>query len=731
MARIFEAKIPLPSCSRLPSHRPEGLQVKRRTFLVAVGLLSASSLLQAAPPPTQKNPLLEAWRGPYGGVPAFDQYKPAHFPAAFRQAMATNRAELAHIANSSQPPTFANTIAALEGCGRDYTRISTLFGVYTSTANTQEVQAIEREWRPKFAAFADEMVQNSKLFRRIEAVYQSPAKARLTPEQQRLCWLYYTQFVRSGARLSAAQKKQMSHYNQRLALLYTQFSQNVLADEENLRLVLDTPEETRGLPASVLDSAAALASEKGMPGKWAIRNTRSAMETFLTYSERRDLREKAWRMWTQRGDGGGKTDNNKIVQEILRLRARRARLLGFPTFAHWRLENSMAKTPAAAMKLMMQVWPAATARVAREVADMQALADQEGAQITIEPWDYRFYAEKVRKARYDLDENEIKPYLQLDKLRDGLFWMAEQLYDFQFTPAAGVPTMNSDISVFEVTRGGQHVGLWYFDPYARNGKSSGAWMNEYRTQENFQKPVTPIVSNNSNFARGTAGKPTLLSFDDAETMFHEFGHALHGLNSKVHYPQLAGTNVARDFVEFPSQMHEHFLTTPEVLKRFAIHVETGQPMPEALVAKIEKAATFNQGFATTEYLASAIVDMKLHLAGDRELDPDAFEKEALKELGMPKEMIMRHRIPHFGHLFSDDGYAAGYYSYLWSEVLDHDAYGAFLEAGSPYDKAVARRFRENIMEVGNTLDSGQAYRNFRGRDASIEPLLRSRGFPVP
>ena len=645
--------------------------------------------------------------------------------------MAENRAELARIANSAQPPTFANTIAALEGCGRDYTRISTLFGVYTSTANTQEVQAIEREWRPKFAAFADEMVQNSKLFRRIEAVYRSPAKAKLTPEQQRLCWLYYTQFVRAGARLSAAQKKQMSQYNQRLALLYTQFAQNVLADEENLRLVLDSPEDTKGLPTSVLDSAAALATEKGLPGKWAIRNTRSTMETFLTYSERRDLREKAWRMWSQRGDGGDKTDNNKIVAEILQLRARRAKLLGFPTFAHWRLENSMAKTPDAAMKLMMQVWPAAVARVSEEVADMQAMADKDGAKITIEPWDYRFYAEKVRKAKYDLDENEIKPYLQLDNLRAGLFWMAEQLYDFQFSPAPGVPTMNAEISVFEVKRDGKHVGLWYFDPYARNGKSSGAWMNEYRTQENFEKPVTPIVSNNSNFAKGTAGKPTLLSFDDAETMFHEFGHALHGLNSKVHYPQLAGTNVARDFVEFPSQMHEHFLTTPDVLKRFAIHADTGQPMPEALVAKIEKAATFNQGFATVEYLASAIVDMKLHLAGDVAIDPGQFEKEALKDLGMPKEMIMRHRIPHFGHLFSDDGYAAGYYSYLWSEVLDHDAYEAFTEAGGPYDKAVARRFREQIMEVGNTLDSAQAYRNFRGRDASIVPLLKSRGFPVP
>ena len=685
--------------------------------------------MQAAPSP--KNPLLANWTGPYGGVPAFDRYQPSQFPGAFRAAMAEYRAELARIANAKEAPTFANTIAALEDCGRTYNRISTLFGVYTSTWNNQEVQAIEREWRPKFAAFGDEMVQNEKLFHRIEAVYQSPDLKKLTAEQQRLTWLDYTTFVRSGARLTPAQKKQMSIYNQRLAALYTQFSQNVLADEENLRLVLDTVEETQGLPPSVLDSAAALAAEKGLKGKWAIRNTRSTMETFLTYAERRDMREKAWRMWTQRGDNGNETDNNKIVTEILQLRARRAKLLGFPTFAHWRLENSMAKTPEAAMKLMNQVWPAAVARVREEVADMQALADKEGAKITIEPWDYRFYAEKVRKAKYDLDENEIKPYLQLNKLRQGLFWVAGALYDFEFTPAPGVPTLSKDISVFEVKRDGKHVGLWYFDPYARNGKSSGAWMNEYRTQENFKKPVTTIVSNNANFAKGSASKPTLLSFDDAETMFHEFGHALHGLNSKVHYPQLAGTNVARDFVEFPSQMHEHFLTTPEVLKQFAIHAETGQPMPPELVAKIERASTFNQGFATVEYLASAIVDMKLHLAGDVEIDTHQFEKDTLQELGMPKEVIMRHRIPHFGHLFSDDGYAAGYYSYLWSEVLDHDAYAAFLEAGSPYDKGVARRFRECIMEVGNTLDSGQAYRNFRGRDASIIPLLKARGFPTP
>ncbi|MBX3167722.1 MAG: M3 family metallopeptidase [Candidatus Eremiobacteraeota bacterium] len=694
--------------------------MRRRTFLAGLSAASIAPFVQAKGAP---NPLLL----PFTPLPAFDRYKASQFPEAFKQSMASYRAEIARIANQKAAPTFENTLAALEDSGREYNRVSVLFGVYTSTMNDKTVQAIETEWSPKFAAMTDEVVQNDKLFRRIEAVYKalhrdqggtavSPLDppAKLRAEQQRLAWVYYHQFVLQGARLGPAQKKQLSEYNQKLASLYTKFSQNQLADEEEQKIVLESQDDLKGLPQSVVDSMA-------QDGKWVIRNTRSAMETFLTYSERRDLREKAFKLWSARGDMGGKTDNNKVVAEILRLRARRAKLLGFPTFAHWRLENSMAKTPEAAMKLMMQVWPAAKARVAEEVKDMQAIAGHE-----IEPWDYRFYAEKVRKAKYDLDENEIKPYFQLEKLKGGLFYMARQLYGFDFTKKKA-PTLRDDIEVYEVTRQG-HIGDWYFDPYARDGKSSGAWMNEYRTQENFKKPVAPIVSNNSNFAKASGGKPVLLSFDDAETMFHEFGHALHGLNSRAHYPMLAGTNVARDFVEFPSQMHENFLITPQVLNQFAIHAETGKPMPDELVAKIKRSSTFNQGFATTEFLASAILDMKLHLAGDVEIDPREFEKKALAELGMPKEIIMRHRIPHFGHLFSSDGYAAGYYSYLWSEVLAHDAYEAFEEAGNPYDPKVAKSFRENIMEVGNTLDPAQAYRNFRGRDATIDALLKGRGF---
>ncbi len=408
------------------------------------------------------------------------------------------------------------------------------------------------------------------------------------------------------------------------------------------------------------------------------------MEPFLTYSDRRDLREKVWRTYYSRGDNGDAHDNNAIITEILKLRAERAKLLGYPTHAHWRLENAMAKTPERAMALMEAVWTPAVARVHEEVADMQAIADKEGAKITIAPWDYRYYAEKVRKDKYDLDQNEVKPYLQLEKLREAMFWVAGELYGFQFTPVTDVPVYHPDVRVWKVSDpAGAHVGLWYFDPYARPGKRSGAWMNAYRSQERFDGAVTTIVSNNANFVKGKPGEPILVSWDDASTLFHEFGHALHGLNSSVTYPSLSGTAVARDFVEFPSQLNEHWLETPEVLNRFALHYQTGKPMPKELVDKIERSSKFNQGFDTVEYLASALVDMKLHLAGDQTIDPRAFERDTLKALGMPSEIVMRHRTPQFSHVFSGDGYSAGYYSYLWSDTLTADAFEAFTRGGRP------------------------------------------------
>jgi peptidyl-dipeptidase Dcp len=676
------------------------------------------------------NPLLATWEGPYGGVPPFDKVQVALFKPALESAMMMRLLEIENIARDSAAPTFENTIVAMERAGQTLDRVSTLYGVWGSTMAGPEFQAVQREMAPKLAAFNDQITQNELLFKRIEAVYNSPNKHKLTSEQQRLTWLYYTNFVRSGAQLKPEAKARLSQINQQLAGLYTKFSQNVLAEETDQFIVLKSEADLSGLPQSIRDAAAAAAVTKKQPGTWVLMNTRSSIDPFLTYSDRRDLREKAWRMFIMRGDNGDEHDNNATITTILQLRAERAKLLGFPTHAHWRLQNSMARTPERAMELMMAVWKPAVARVHEEVTDMQALATKEGAAIKIEPWDYRYYAEKVRKEKFDLDQNEVKPYLQLEKLREGIFWVAGELFNFNFTPATNVPVAHPDIRVWQVTdkTTGKQIGLWYFDPYARAGKRSGAWMNAYRSQERVNGEITTIVSNNANFVKGKPGEPLLISWDDASTMFHEFGHALHGLNSNVTYPSLSGTAVARDYVEFPSQLMEHWLSTPEVLQRFAVHYQTGKPIPQTLVDRIKKSATFNQGFITVEYLAAALVDMKLHLAGDQKIDPRAFEKEALTELGMPHEIVLRHRLPQFMHIFSSDSYSAGYYSYLWADVITADAFGAFVEAGGPYDKKVAERLRKYIFSVGNTIDPAEAYRNFRGREPKVEALMKKRGF---
>src|ERR1051325_1195809 len=532
-------------------------------LLFAVTIMIASNLTTTNHAMTNEteNPLLAKWEGPYGGVPPFDRVQIALFKPALEAAMAEQLAETEKIARNPAAPDFENTIAALERTGHTLDRVTTLYGIWSGTMASPEFQVVQREMAPRLAAFNDQITQNEALFKRIEAVYNSPAKAKLTPEQQRVTWLYYTNFVRAGARLSADAKKRLSEINQQLAGLYTKFSQNVLAEEDGQFIVLKSEDELAGLPQSLRDAAAAAAETKKQPGTWVIMNTRSSIDPFLTYSARRDLREKAWRMFVNRGDNGGEHDNNAIITQILQLRPERAKLLGYPTHAHWRLENSMAKTPERAMELMEAVWKPAVARVHEEVADMQALADKEGAKITIEAWDYRYYMEKVRKAKFDLDQNEIKPYLQLEKLREGIFWVAGELFNFNFTPVTNVPVAHPDIRVWEVTdkTTKKHIGLWYFDPYARAGKRSGAWMNAYRTQERIDGDITTIVSNNANFVKGKPGEPVLISWDDATTMFHEFGHALHGLNSNVTYPSLAGTAVPRDYVEFPSQLMEHGL----------------------------------------------------------------------------------------------------------------------------------------------------------------------------
>ena len=711
------------------------------TFLV-VGASQAANAAEATvpkpavmDPATLANPLLAKWSGPHGGVPPFDAVRVESFKPALEAAMAEQLTEIDKVADAKAAPSFENTIAALERAGRTLNRVVTVYAVYSGTMSTPAFQAVEREMAPRLAAFRDQITQNEKLFTRIASVYEARERSGLTPEQNRVSWLYHTNFVRAGARLDAAAKKRVAEINQRLAALFTSFNQNVLADETDYVLVLENVADLAGLPASLRSAAAAAAKARGHEGKWAVLNTRSSMEPFLTYSDRRDLREKVWRTFYSRGDHGDAKDTKKIISEILKLRAERAKLLGYQTHAHWRLENTMAKTPEKAMELMEAVWSPAVARVREEVADMQAIADKEREKIRIAPWDYRYYAEKVRKAKYDLDENEIKPYLQLEKLREGMFWVAGELLGFRFTPLTGVPVCQPDIRVWEVKdAAGRHVGLWYFDPYARPGKRSGAWMNAYRSQERFDGEVgeiTTIVSNNSNFVNGKPGEPILVSWEDAKTPFHEFGHALHGLSSNVSYPSVAGTAVARDYVEFPSQLLEPWLSTPEVLSKYALHAETGKRIPAELIQKIERASKFNQGFATVEYLAAALVDMKLHITGDETIDPDAFERATLKALGMPEEIVMRHRTPHFGHIFASDSYSAGYYSYLWSDTLSADAYEAFVEASGPYDKAVAKRLRDHVFAVGNTIDPAEGYRAFRGRDAGIGALMRKRGFPDP
>ncbi|MEI2787680.1 MAG: M3 family metallopeptidase [Steroidobacteraceae bacterium] len=710
-----------------------------KTLLATAGafaLLTTAMTNAADMKPTADavSPLLAPWVGPYGGVPPFDQVKVGDLKPGLETGMAQQLAEIDRIANDPAAPTFENTIAAMERSGRTLHRVATVYGVYSSTLNDEAVQAVEREMAPKLAAFSDQITQNPQLFERIARVYETRETSGLTPEQQRLTWVYYTNFVRAGARLDAAGKKRTAEINQELARLFTTFGQNVLKDENEDVIYLDQESDLAGLPQGVRDGMAQGAEGRGQKGKWAIANTRSSVEPFLTYADDRALREKAWRMFVNRGDNGGATDNNATIAQILQLRAERAKLLGFPTHAHWRLENAMAKSPERAMELMEAVWTPAVARVHEEVADMQKIADADKAGIRIEPWDYRYYAEKVRKAKYDLDETEVTPYLQLENLREGMFHTAKELFGFNFKPvdASKVPVYHPDVRVWEVTNPkGELVGLWYFDPYARKGKRSGAWMNAYRTQERFDGDIRTIVSNNSNFVKGKPGEPVLISWEDAKTLFHEFGHALHGLSSNVNYPSVAGTAVARDYVEFPSQLLEHWLSTPEILDRYALHYQTGKPIPAELVARIDAAEKFNQGFKTVEYLSSALVDMKLHLAGGQKIDPDKFERETLAALGMPAEIVMRHRTPQFNHVFSSDGYSAGYYSYLWSDTITADAWDAFTEAGGPWDKDVAKRLRDNVFGVGNTIDPAIAYRQFRGRDPGIAALMRKRGFPVP
>ena len=684
------------------------------------------------PDPHPTNPLLAPWTGPQGGVPAFDRMELGDLEPALDEGMAMHLEELEEIASSPEPPTFDNTIVAMERTGRPLGRAMAYYGIWSGNLSTPEFRVLQQELAPRISAYRTRIIQDGALFARVAAVHGSEELQDLGPAEQRLVQLVYDRFARQGAQLTGADKERYAEIQRRLAELHTTFANNVLADEEAYVHYL-TAEQLDGLPSSLVTAAAAAAAERGRDGEYAITNTRSSSMPFLTFSDHRDLREQVWRCYYDRGDHGDEQDNNGLIAEILQLRDERSALLGYDTFAHWRLEDRMAGTPEQALALMESLWPMATATAGREVADMQALADGEGAAIQIEPWDYRYYAERVRRDRFELDSDEVRQYLQLDELREAMFMVAGELFGHAFAEVTdgSVPAYHEDVRVWEVTdrSSGEPVGLWYFDPFARRGKRSGAWASGFRGHTTIHGPETVLATNNCNFVKASAGEPALISWDDAITLFHEFGHALHYLSSEVDYPTLNGG--VRDYTEMQSQLLERWLTTDRVIQQYLVHAGTGEPMPDETVDKLLRAANFNQGFAVTEYLASAIMDMRYHTADPADLDPDRFERESLAELGMPAEIVMRHRSPHFGHIFSGEGYAAGYYSYLWADVLTADAAEAFAEApGGYYDPELAARLIEFIFAPRNAIDPAEAYRAFRGRDAPLDAYLRYRGFAV-
>jgi peptidyl-dipeptidase Dcp len=707
--------------------------MKRRTFLKGTAMAAAAAGF-GVPSVSAKdtgNALLDPWKGPYGGLPPFDKVKTTELKAAIVKGIEMNRAEVLAIANQKSAPTFANTLAAMEDSGRPLGRAAGIFFTLSGTMSDDTIRATEREVGPMFAAFQDETVQNDALFARIKAIYDGRANSGMTAEEQRIAEIQHDSYARQGAGLDAAKKARLKEINGELSKLYTAFGQNQLKDEEEGFVLLETEADLAGLPDGLKAGYAEDAKRRKKDGKWTIANTRSAAEPFLVYSTRRDLREKVFKMWTNRGDNQNAYNNRKTITAILKLRQEKASLLGHPTFAHWQLANNMAKNPENANALMTKVWKPAVAKFKQEVAEAQELAGKEGAKFNIAAWDFRHYAEKVRKAKYDLDQSEVQKYLQLDNMIDGMFFSANKVFGLEFKKLSGIPVYHPDMSVYEVTRGGKHVALFYFDPYARPGKRSGAWMNSYRDQERFKTNVTPIVSNNCNYVKGKPGEKVTISWDDATTLFHEFGHALHGMLSNTTYPSVSGTSVKRDFVEFPSQIMERWLETPEVQNTYCLHVETGKPIPAELVAKIKKARNAGQGFSNTEYLASAIYDMRIHMTdASGGIDPVEFEKKVAADLGIPDEIVLRHRPTAFSHIFSGDGYSSGYYVYIWADTLAADSVEAFVEAGSLFDPATAKRFHDTIMSVGGSVAPEQAFRNFRGRDVDTNALMRDKGFPV-
>src|SRR5690242_5215047 len=679
-----------------------------------------------SPSPDRQNPLLAAWSGEFE-MPPFAAIKAEHFRPAFDRALAEHRAEIDAIAQSRAEPSFENTIAALEKGGRELERVANVFFILAGADTSDDIEAIERDVSPLLARHNNALYLNPALYARIASLYGRRDSLGLSSEQARVLDRYHTRFVRAGAALEKPSQERLAAINERLASLGTQFAQNVLADEKSFAMILEEGDLT-GLPDFARAAARAAAEERGQPDKYVITLARSSVESFLQFSSRRDLREKAFQAWIRRGENGGTTDNRTLIAEMVALRAERAKLLGFATFADYRLDDQMAKTPAAARKLLDEVWSRARAKAAGERDALQAMVAEEGGNFALAPHDWRYYAEKLRKTKFDLDEAEIKPYFQLEKMIEAAFATAHRLFGLTFKKV-NIALYHPDARAWEVTDAqGRHVALFIGDYFARSSKHSGAWMTTLRDQEKLSGDVRPIVLNVCNFSKPAAGEPALLSFDDARTLFHEFGHALHGMLSNVTYPLLAGTAVPSDFVELPSQLYEHWLEVPETLREYARHCRTAEPMPKALLDRLLATRTFNQGFATVEYTACALVDLDLHSLPDpANLDVVDFERKDLERIAMPAEIVMRHRLPHFQHLFSGGGYAAGYYSYMWSEVLDADAFAAFEETGDAFDPETAKRLREYVYGAGNLRDPSEAYKSFRGRLPTVDALLKKRG----
>jgi peptidyl-dipeptidase Dcp len=674
------------------------------------------------------NPLLAAWTAPYG-LPPFAAIRPEHFVPAFDQALREHVAEIRAIADATKPPNFENTLAAFDRSGRALTRIEKVFFNLTASDTSPALQAVEREMSPRLAAHHSAIYLDAALFARIDDLHRRRGELALNAEQERLLQRVLLDFERAGARLTASAKVRHATIVELLATLSTRFGQNVLADEADYRLRLADERDMAGLPQDLRAAAREAAQQRGEDTAGLITLSRSLIVPFLTFSERRDLREAAFNAWIRRGESDGAHDNRPIAREMLALRNEMARLHGYRTYADYALVDRMAGTPAAVAKLLAQVWEPAKARAAIECDALRATALVHGQTEPIEPWDWRYYAEKVRKAHYGFDAAELKPYFALDRMLGAAFDTAHRLFGIRFVERPDIPAYHPDVRVFEARgRDDRVVGIFLSDNFARQTKRGGAWMSAFRSQSRIDGETIPIVVNNNNFAKAAPGEPTLLSADDARTLFHEFGHGLHGLLSQVTYERLSGTNVLRDFVELPSQIFEHWAFEPEVLKRHALHCVTGERIPDALIAKLTAARRWNQGFETVEYTACALIDMALHARSDPDgVDISEFERTELSRIGMPHEIVLRHRLPHFGHLFQGGSYAAGYYVYMWAEVLDCDGYDAFVEAGSPFDAQVAERLCRYVYSSGGTLEPAAAYRAFRGRDPVVGPMLASRG----